>query len=812
MKPLDFKEVANLINHSRVTEINLEPIKHEPGKWALYKGQNKVPHFTYDFFVLYLYADSTRDSVAHAARAITNPKKTQIVYAPSIGLHIKEELPKISKDISGIRNTTEYLSSFIQDQLGAYHDVIISENTPRYFIDPPYETPSGFKKKIPNPLYMFLSDSHPEVDNKEGALGILLAEPGQGKTYTAQYLSSKLCSNNMIPIYVHSPQWVSLSPTDLSSLWKTITHSFRYFETSIDWIQGCEQQFLEVALKAGLFRRIIFDGFDEYILWNRGNVDTNEAVKNLLQLAVSSGCKILITSRTSFWQSEVDESYFSDEQLQPYIYKILPFDRNHAENYFKQRFDEELKLKEALSIYDQLRMLGTGTEASNFAGRGFILSLIADLVADYEDETASFSGKQPVIQWIIRAFCEREVKRQQLPLKAEQQIEVFREFAEYTSCDYKALGYATTTQLLREIITYCADDLRESDIDLLLAETKTTGDIRKLQDHPLIRRGPDGEWDFVHEQIRFALLAEQILGYINKSAEALKNFFLRLRLTGSLQTDLATAIIDRVVNSVSSPVEAKKEIQEIIRALLNCCLSSLERGEESQYERSLAGTIGLLTLNILCRQGQERKDRTEEFISYFPDAALNGISFSGSISSMDFRGVRFKKCRFERNNWANCSFDETTFFDDCHFIGGKVTNCQNFGSAQWLNGHFDLEAKALINSFRIDAGKRQYTKEDLKQDIESLLRKIVPKEGIGFKTVYETHLTAGTIGHSKYRDEITEIVKKHLLHRHELSGISGHAYNVKDSAKDAIKHYFSNGVYSGALSDVYDEVCKRLKL
>lgn len=808
MKPLDFREVAHLINNSRVTEINLEPVKQEPGKWAIYSGVNKVPHFTYQFYVLYLFADSTKESVARASKSITNPKKTQIVYAPSIGLHIKDELRKAFREIAGVRNTTEYISDFVHDQLRAYHDIIIKENTPQYFIDPPYETPSGFRRKYPNPLKLFLSDNHPEINTKEGAVSILLAEPGQGKTYTAQYLASELCKNNMIPIYIHSQQWVSLSSTDLSSLWKTIINSFKYFETPIDWIEGCEEEFLNVALRAGLFR-IIFDGFDEYILWNRGNVDPNDTLKNIVQLANTSGCKILITSRTSFWHSEVEDKYFSDVPIKPYIYMILPFDRNHANNYFNERLhNDRLRVKQALSVYDALSRIGTTSESANFAGRGFILNLIADLVEKSDGTSITFTGATPIIQWIMRSFCEREVKRQKLPITAEQQLEIFREFAEHASRD----DFQPTTQLLRDMITGCVEGLKDEDLAMLLGESSTKqASSYSLQDHPLIRKNESGEWDFVHEQIRFALLAEQILVYIKKSSNALKNFFMNVKLKGSLQIDLATALIDQIISTVM-PLEAKKEIQAMINALLTCCSPTTLTIEESQYERSLAGTIALLALNSLCPQGQERKERTKEFCSYFPGESLEGIHFSGTISSMDFSGITFKKCRFEKDTWANCKFDENTIFESCYFIGGKVINCENFGNAQWVSGYIDSEAKALISAYRIEAGKKQYTKDDLKHDIESMLRKIVPKEGVGFKTIYETHLTSGTIGHSKYKNIIVDTFSRFLLEKHEISSISGHAYNVKAAAKDSVKHYLTNGVYTGALADVYEDICKKLKL
>ena len=100
-------------------------------------------------------------------------------------------------------------------------------------------------------------------------------------------------SQDLIPIIIDSTQWQSLTVEDLSSLSKTITHSFRHFNAPIGWIEGHEEEFLIVTLKAGMFR-IVFDGFDEYVLRNRGTVRPAEVLEALTKLADPTGARIVI--------------------------------------------------------------------------------------------------------------------------------------------------------------------------------------------------------------------------------------------------------------------------------------------------------------------------------------------------------------------------------------------------------------------------------------------------------------------------------------------------------------------------------------
>lgn len=56
----------------------------------------------------------------------------------------------------------------------------------------------------------------------------------------------------------------------------------------------------------------MFDGFDEYILRNRGNVQPMEVLRPLADLAGTTSTRIVITSRTSFWNTNLLEAEVED--------------------------------------------------------------------------------------------------------------------------------------------------------------------------------------------------------------------------------------------------------------------------------------------------------------------------------------------------------------------------------------------------------------------------------------------------------------------------------------------------------------------
>jgi hypothetical protein len=800
MKALDFAEVVDLINRSRTTEIDINPIVSEKGKWSLFKGINKVPNFSYPFHILYLYSDFAKESINRAIQSITIPKSTQVVYAPSVKdtyiFDFKQAVKRNKRDPSGVLDLKTYLSSFIQDQMRSYTDKL-KNIKPQFFIDPFYDTPAKIKAKYPNPLSLFFTDNTEDV--KDGALAILLAEPGQGKTYSAQYLANALSEKDYIPIYIHSSQWATMQEGDLSSLYKTIIHSFRYYDSSIDWIEGEEEKFIKVTLRVGLFR-IIFDGFDEYILWNNGKISADETIKTLHELVQNSSARVLVTSRTTFWNSSITV----DEELSSiYKYSIQPFDTNQARNYFTKRFIDNIKsIDKSTKVFITLQNSTKSGSKNAFVGRGIILSLIADLCSD-DIDVSTYDENLSVWQWIINALCQREERRQQLPINADKQLDILRMFVEE-----KAKGQLPSSTLLRDIISLHCDTLTSEQINLLLGDSKNRG---KLTDHPLITKDHNTElWSFKHEQIEFNLIAELVINYAKENnSNSIKTFFEQLVVKGSILDDLTIVLIEQL--NVKNDKNSTTSFNSLLCNLKSCISTESHR---PKLFSSLSIVLSKIIISYVNKNNpigsSEKIVRTTELLKMIGQSQINGYHFTGTLASFDFVGVNFYNCIFENIVWTNCRFNVSTIFDNCSFIGGEIHNCEDFGNANFSKDcDFDRSATISVNYEKIKYGSKKVDSDDIKRDLVMFIRKFVPRDGV-FKIVYEDGLFKGHLAISPYKNELIPIMKKYVVD--ENLDDSGHFYKIKPAARDSINHYFNNGIFSGELARAFNELLRKFKI
>lgn len=796
MESLSFQEVANLINFSKKTTIDPNAILQEKSKWSLFNGINKIPPFEYVFYILYFHADATIDSIQRATEKLISPEKTHIVYAPSLDQKFssKDFKSMISKNsVAGISTTKEYLLLFITDQIVSYCKRF--STFPKFYIDPGFTTPSGIKRKVPNPIINFL-----HLDTSSGDVAIIVAEPGQGKTYTTEYVASKLFQQGVIPIYIQSTQWADLTVFDLTSIWKTILHSFRYYGSQIDWIEGHEKEFLDVTLKAGIFK-IVFDGFDEYILWNKGNIDPIDALKSIFTLSKQSGSNIIVTTRTSFWNSSLKESEFIANNEDVYYFEMIPFDRNQAINYFNYRFvDNTRKANSCLKIYDLVKNKTNANRAGDFTGRGFVLNLIADLV-ERTDKDPNFTmlGASP-LQWIMLSLCQREEVRQRLPLNANEQLSVCREFAEIIAC-----GEPPSSDNLQEIIRICKDTLPEKQVLSLVDESRKFG---SLKDHPLIRRGAH-EWHFVHEQIYFNLLSEQINEYALSGSQGLARFIGNLKEKGSFLDDICSTIIDQTFNS-SQEEEAIPRLKRIIASFLTLRESGDVGSACNTKAKKMATTLALLGAEIICAQGEEHKNRTIKFLSLLPSQELVSLHFTRTISRMNFSGHCFKNCNFDQVTFANCQFDKYTIFDSCTFHGGIVNYCKNFGLANFINIKADQAAERLIEVHGVNDGSKVYSLDNLREDISEFLIKFSDRGKV--KTLHETNFNTGLFGKSTKKEEIVRAFKKMVIESHHVSGSPDPAYHIRTEALSAFQHFLTNGVFTGLVAEAFEYLKGKLKL
>ena len=86
----------------------------------------------------------------------------------------------------------------------------------------------------------------------------------------------------------------------------------------------------------------------------------------------------------------------------------------------------------------------------------------------------------------------------------------------------------------------------------------------------------------------------------------------------------------------------------------------------------------------------------------------------------------------------------------------------------------------------------------------------MPKEGI-FKSISEDNILRGTFATLTYKDTLLDAMKKHIIEVHPLSHGAGKAYNIKNEAKESIRHYLSNNIFSENLASCVNDLCKKLK-
>jgi len=791
MEALGFPEIASLINRSKTSEIDYEhPLRTGAG-WTLYSGCHKVHAKKYPFRVLYFDARATKDSLEAAKIAASPLEGLHVVYPPSLGVRLPA-LTRLFKKLETRWTTKEYLASFIRDELSAYAAHLGSQK-PTDYIDPPVEVPAGMARKVPNPLRSLLLEDQSGATEREGQLAILLAEPGQGKTYMSRYLVAEVAGSkqNLVPLMIDSSQWSAMSVDDQASLSKTIAHSFRHFDASIGWLEGNEDQFLRTTLKADLFR-VVFDGFDEYILRNRETAQPLEVLEALSVLAAETGARILITSRTSFWESNLpaDEGERFVREKGAHVYKILPFDQEQAKNYFAKRLGNEPKLvNRAAATYADLRKL-----SADLAGRGFVLSLIADLVAAPDgDKLRPIRGANAVM-WLIESLCDREKLRQQLPYNGAEQMEVLQRFASEA-----AVGQEPNTSLLQLVLEQTRPDLDRK---------ARASVIEKLKSHPLIEWESEADrWHFREEQIRIAFLAAEIA---TAGKLQLGHFLNKMIADPPARYDLGEMVVD-VIRIETQPTNVVGKLHELLSMMVVGVTSQSEVGAPPGEGAALAAVIALYAVDKLVPLGSEHRERTEMLLKLTGPTAITALRFVGSIARYDFRSTKFHRCSFDRVTWVNCQFDRNTEFRRCHFVGGASTP-QSSGIAEIStpDSTKDEDADQWFNRVQVNEGRKKYGEEELRSDINLVIKKFVLKGGLGLRGVKEKDIFKGALSQARHREEILSVLSATVLELHGRSG--SHGYDIRPAAAEDVRFYATNNVMTGALREAFERLKRKLRI
>ena len=795
MTQILFADIRRILELRESTHVDDTPLATVPDRWALYRGETIALRYHYPVYFLHLMADCTLDDVRTAGASLVNPKVTDIIYAPSLEKLLKRDRRR-DDDVQhwlrmprDIISTHAFLRELLHDTLAIYQ-AKLAQLRPRYFVDPAVETVTNVPRSASRPLHAHLG----KTTSSAVGVGVLLAEAGQGKTHITRQLAATLSTS--LPIYVDSRLWRHVTPEHVTDPWKTIMSSFSWFGVPVPWVVDAEKEFVSILMRAGILS-IIFDGFDEYIYWNRGRFDPLETLAMLGTLSDESSSGVLVTSRTSFWESDVARN--GGIEAAHTVYRLIPFDRRHAHTFFHSRFDANEDLTDrAVTLYDSLRSTDADSR-TGFVGRGFVLELLADLVSR-TDRLPALPTAASVARRVMTALCEREQERQDLPLNYEQQLHALGIFAEAV-----AAGQAPTTDMLQLAIEMANNGLDPAQVATLVGDD-TRGLSGQLAQHPLIELLPaTREWRIRQDQVYYDLLAEQLLLCRDRDDPILRDFVEKILPDARLSADIATVLVDQACASGNTS-QALSTLRRTIEKLLS--YSSDVPTHMAMPEKDLACTIAMLMVNRLEMIGRPRAERCAALLDLLSMHTFYGLQFSGTIASMDFIGRSFYDCRFETVAWANCNFDSTTEFTRCRFIGGRLERCQGFGLTKMESNWADSDASIMIKSEQVIASARRYEDEDLRRDMALLIRKFAPREGFGTRSLEQRYLRSGTFSASPHRDLIIQAFQRHVLAEHSVGGRP--AVHVRPEARDDVLFYITNGVLVGTLADAYLDIAAKL--
>jgi len=797
---LDFRELIELVNRTGVLAIGREAVELEAGRWCIFECHVRVGLVNMKLFLLYLMPGlSAREELARAVKALRGRLREsatgQIVYADS--LVENKRFPSLTypeaSDSIPRQGMRAFFVSLADQQLTVYLASLRGLDMHDY-VEPELVTlangTAARRVRVKD-----LIRGHDAENRATPELNVLVAEPGQGKTYLCSYLAQITALKGRIPLLVSSNQWQTMAPGDLQSIFKTILNALQHFNAPIPWTEGAEETFVKVAQKSGSFT-LIFDGFDEYVLRRSGNVSAPEVLQSFRDLAVSTSSQILLTSRTAFWEAagaEVFATFKEDIGLRASVFAIEPFDRKHALKYFERRLDgREDAVNAALSVFDKLKTARSGSGMS-LVGRGFLLSLIADLSSRLETAHVEMSDNpvEKPLDWVCESFCAREDLRLGLGIPARKQLKLFEELAEATAVE---AGASTDTFALL-LQTVCDFDVEQAAI-VLGTDGARAG---KLAYHPLLKQRKDHRWVFSENQLYYLFVARRVLSLLaQRRHTVLGNFLDRIRDLRQLHFEIAGFLLYLLAPSTKGFEPFKAVVVELIDI-------EADDGRSPACKSSIAASLAILAVNEELPRGADKLERRQLFQRII-GGPISRLHFSDTLTNFNFRGVEFLRCRFENLTFVRCEFDKSTRFVGCRFHGVASLGSKRLGEAVFSpDCTMDPEFRRLLALDAAGAGASRYTVDDLRADVELALVTLLPSETRPPAPITEEELLRGRIGGSPLRNQIIAALRRDILRDDAEAPIKG-SMRLSNTALPAVLFHRANGVFTGPLIELWERL------
>jgi hypothetical protein len=662
----------------------------------------------------------------------------------------------------------------------------LQQNIPqeRYYVAPRKEH-SDPRARLDDEIIGILTDLKPIGD---GIVTVVRAPAGIGKTTLARQLAKALADrvrsaetiakSRVIPVFVESSHWGKLQLGSVEELWEMIDNSLRVFSPNL----RISKALFEHLLRRG-YLAFIFDGFDELCSHRQSAFTPRSVLDELCVLASASSAKIMVTTRTMFWEGAVGASYQGAR-----ILDLAPFNKQQAYGYFDNVFKNDPKKRDqARGLYSELiksnRPPTPGGARVQFFNQPICVQMIGRCVEKDIGDTFEFEEGKSLVYQFLRQICERERRRQGLMTAPDIQLAALEQVA---SAELSTAG--------------AVFDLRWCE-----AAGFDSRDIPRLVDHPLLSTSDagDGQHRFC---FRYDFLPE----------------FFRARYLVSCMRNLSVTLVNRDARAwdlMASEANGKGNILEHMLPLMETkdlslvagCYAAASSllGKGPRAKSFLFHLIRLLTDSV--EQSLSKDERAERVFSlvggkgFDSKKEVTGLYVEGQIDKLDLRGIHFVECAFVDASFVDCVADLRTKFEKCSFAGTfEVTGTEQ---KSWGDVVIDEECTLEFPSnlaWEAISKHGAGSKEENVRDAMKLGLAKFWRNGQPHLSIAGLYWSKGALGYSVHCKPLLDaLLRGGVLQKIKIAGVQEGGYAFSREALPDLQRFIDNGQLTGKLREAY---------
>lgn len=616
-------------------------------------------------------------------------------------------------------------------------------------------------------------NSRPDIEVKDflisksekytpGTVLALRAPAAVGKTTLCRIIVKKILleieTSRCIPVFIESSHWSQIRLESVSDLWEVVRNSL--LTTAPDISVG--KSIFEAALRSGLIV-FVFDGFDELCGRRNSVLSAEDVIDELADLAQDSNARILVSTRTAYWDAEINKTWANVSKLD-----LVPFNKQQALQYFENRFKNDInRKKSAKSLYEKITSAAnapaTPGARAQFANLPACVALIADLVNQDPDRQFNIStSPQQLVQELLLLLCDRDKSRKSLRTVGHLQLSAF---SQLTASNFNSTSYP---------------------VNLLSATGFDPNDVDHIHDHPLLKV-KNGEFEFAYEFLDPYFKAQFLASWLRDPGAAILDDALELMAANSngkssVVEHFAGLCADFSLNQISSfsrNIDWKKN-NAAKSFLLHCGLAIADQSKTPHVERT-------------------------EFITQFSgneSKTIENITFIGTFSRIDFRGYSIKNCVFSDCSFSDTSIDESTSIKQCRFEGDISIDVKSWRKA-FAEGNYADSTAAIVCGFLLD-DKAARNREILLDAFSIALQKFW-HNGTPKRSIDKNNWKRGLLGASPWCNLILEsFLKSGVIQEIGISGTEAGGYAIDASMLPEVQRFIdSRAAIGGKLSEAF---------